>query len=125
MRADRREFRGVGLLRLSGEVGLSDASVLLGFIRRPASLRGKGCILDFHGVEHVDFRIFELLEEWSSIYPGFLVSGLSDYILDIFAFIRRKDVIPVFSDWRKAYSFLMAENGKLSVLSARGRFASC
>ncbi|MBN2184108.1 MAG: hypothetical protein JW746_02155 [Candidatus Krumholzibacteriota bacterium] len=125
MRVDRTEYEGVALLRLSGEVGFCDAPRLLGFIGDPARLSGDGCIIDFQGVEHVNFHVFELLEEWFSVHPDLLVSGLNDYILDIFAFVRRKDVIPVFSDWRKAYRFFKAENRKLSASSARGLFASC
>ena len=125
MRIDRTEYEGVALLRLSGEVKCRDAAMLLSFIGDRNCLSRDGCILDFQGVEHVNFHVFELFEEWFSVHSDVLVCGLSDYILDIFAFVQRKDVIPVFSDWRKAFRYLKAENRKLSASSARDLIASC
>ncbi len=125
MRIYRTEYEGVSVLRLSGKVRCEDAAMLLSFIGDRNRLRRDGYILDFQGVEHVNYHVFELFEEWFSVHSDVLVSGLSDYILDIFAFVQRKDVIPVFSDWRKAFRFLKAENRKFSASRARDLVVSC
>ncbi|HSG27546.1 MAG TPA: hypothetical protein VLA34_03625, partial [Candidatus Krumholzibacterium sp.] len=56
--------------------------------------------------------------KWFSGRSGVVMSGLSDYVLDIFAFVRRDNVIPIFSDWRKALHFLMTERGKVGAPAA-------
>jgi len=104
---------GIGLWKLSGVVEREDAEMLL------SSLKGtkdsnRGCfILDFENVEHVDFRAFNVLEDGYPEGERVLVSGLSDYVLGIFAFVTKRNVIPVYPDWRKALRYLVVERGKL------------
>ena len=104
---------GIGLWKLSGVVEREDVEMLL------SSLKGSrdsnhGCfILDFENVEHVDFRAFNVLEDGYPEGERVLVSGLSDYVLGIFAFVTKRNVIPVYPDWRKALRYLVVERGKL------------
>ncbi|MBN2072070.1 MAG: hypothetical protein JW814_11505 [Candidatus Krumholzibacteriota bacterium] len=125
MRVYRTECEGVSILRLSGEVRSEEARMLLDFIEETTSSRQEGYILDFQGVEHVNYHVFELFEEWFSVHPDVLISGLSDYILDILAFVRKGDTIPVFSDWRTAFRCLKAGSRRLSPSGARELVASC
>lgn len=104
---------GVAVLRISGVVRREDALMLLQSIgKSPASVRGS-FILDFQGVEHVDYHVFVLFEEWFSSSPGIVMSGLSDYLLDIFAFVQRRNAIPIYPDWRKALNYLVVQRARL------------
>lgn len=113
MKIFRSDKGGIGLWKLSGVVAREDAEKLL------SSLKGsresnRGCfIIDFERVEHVDFRAFAVLEEGYPEGRRVLVSGLSDYVLGIFAFVTKRNVIPVYPDWRKALRYLTVERGKL------------
>lgn len=118
MRIYRTDREGIAVFRISGIVERKDAAMLLQFLgHSPGSSKGS-FILDFQGVEHVDYHVFEMFEEWFSGGSGVLLSGLSDYILDIFAFVNKKNVIPIFSDWRKALHFLIVERGKMGAPAA-------
>ena len=109
MRAYLTDRDGVGIMRLHGVVGAEDAHRLMGSIR----VRGGGCfILDFEHVEHVDYKAFHLLAA-SPRGIQLLISGLSDYLIDIFAFAGRRRALPVYPNWRNAFRYLMAERGKL------------
>ncbi|MCU0638423.1 MAG: hypothetical protein MUF59_00910 [Candidatus Krumholzibacteria bacterium] len=113
MRIYRTEMDGVAVLRISGVVRREDALMLLQSIgQSPASVRGS-FILDFQGVEHVDYHVFVLFEEWFSSSPGVVMSGLSDYLLDIFAFVQRRNAIPIYPDWRKALNYLVVQRARL------------
>jgi len=108
------ERNGIAVVRLSGEVGVSDINSLLD------SIGGKeegisGClILDFEEVAHINYRAFQLLEDALPANSKVILSGLNNYILDIFSFVRKKGNIPVYSNWRKALSFLTAVRGKIA-----------
>ena len=74
----------------------------------------RGCfILDFEKVNHVDYRAFNILEDGYPAGARVIMSGLSDYVLAIFAFVTKGDVIPIYPDWRKALRYLVVERGKL------------
>jgi len=113
MRIYRTDVEGIAVFRITGNVREDEAFMLLQFIGRESGAFGGSIILDFQGVEHVDYHVFELFEKWFSERSGVVLSGLSDYLLDIFAFVHRKNVIPIFPDWRKALFFLMTERGKV------------
>ena len=113
MKVYRSDKGGIGVWRLAGVVGRDDAVALLGSLK---DLResNRGCfILDFEKVEHVDYRAFNVLEDGYPEGARVLLSGLSDYVLDIFAFVTKRNVLPVYPDWRKALRFLVVERGKL------------
>ncbi len=113
MRIYRTEREGVAVFRISGVVRREDALMLLQSLgHSPGSVSGS-FILDFQGVEHVDYHVFVLFEEWFAGASGVVMSGLSDYILDIFAFVQRRNVIPIYPDWRKALHYLIGERAKL------------
>jgi hypothetical protein len=113
MKIYRSDKRGVELWKLSGTVGRDDAVMLLNSLKdSPESTRG--CfILDFEKVKHVDYRAFNVLEDGYPSGARVIMSGLSDYVLGIFAFVTRGDVIPIYPDWRKALRYLVVERGKL------------
>ncbi|MBN1884973.1 MAG: hypothetical protein JW876_05570 [Candidatus Krumholzibacteriota bacterium] len=111
---------GVGILRLHGTVGADDVRRIV----RSIAGRGGGCvIIDFEHVDHVDYRAFQLLD---GVPRGaqLLLSGFSDYVLDIFAFAGKLRSLPVYPNWRHAFRHLMAERGKLiapAAVAAAGR----
>ena len=113
MRIYRTDVEGIAVFRITGNVREDEAFMLLQFIGRESGAFRGSFILDFQGVDHVDYHVFELFEKWFSERSGVVLSGLSDYLLDIFAFVHRKNVIPIFPDWRKALFFLMTERGKV------------
>jgi len=109
MRVYLTDRDGVGIMRLHGTLGAEDARTLL----RSIGGRGNGCfILDFEHVDHVDYRFFHQLAA-SPRGIELLLSGLSDYLIDIFAFAGRRRALPVYPSWRNAFRYLMAERGKL------------
>lgn len=113
MRVYRTEKEGIKIFRLSGVVCREDATTLLRFIGVTPGLE-RGCrVIDFSGVEHVEYSVFEMFEERFDANSGIVMSGLSDYILDIYAFISNRNVIPVFPHWRKAMHYLIVEHGKM------------
>jgi hypothetical protein len=113
MKIYRSDKGGIGLWRLSGVVGRDDAVMLLSSLRE-LSESNRGCyILDFENVKHVDYRAFNVLEDGYPEGERVLLSGLSDYVLGIFAFVTRRNVIPVYPDWRRALRYLVVERGKL------------
>ena len=113
MKIYRSDKGGIGLWKLSGVVGRDDAVMLLDSLK---GFKGsdRGCfIIDFENVKHVDYRAFNVLEEGCPSEACVLLSGFSDYVLDIFAFVTKKDALPVYADWKKALRFLVADRGKL------------
>jgi hypothetical protein len=85
----------------------------------PASPSGSGCcIIDFAGVQHADYKVFQTLERLIGKSPGVIFSGFNDYLLSIFAFVSNTKMTPVFSDWRAAFRYLKIERGKLGVYAA-------
>jgi hypothetical protein len=113
MKVYRSDKGGIGLWKLSGVVGRDDAVTLLSSLRESGE-SNRGCfILDFENVKHVDYRAFNVLEDGYPEGERVLLSGLSDYVLGIFAFVTRGNVIPVYPDWRRALRFLVVERGKL------------
>jgi hypothetical protein len=113
MKIYRSDKGGVELWKLSGTVGRDDAVMLLDSLKDSRE-SSRGCfILDFEKVNHVDYRAFNVLEDGYPAGARMIMSGLSDYVLDIFAFVTRGDVIPVYPNWRKALRYLVVERGKL------------
>ncbi len=115
MRIYRTDRDGIEILRLSGTIGDGDAEMLVRHIDSTRSGGSRCCVLDFTGVRHVDYRVFERLEKLVVESPGVIFSGLSDYLLNIFAFVSSEKMAPIFSDWRKAFRYLKVEKGKLGV----------
>jgi hypothetical protein len=112
MKIYRSDKGGIGLWKLSGTVGRDDAVTLLSSLKDSQD-SNRGCyILDFEKVNHVDYRACVIM------------SGFSDYVLDIFAFVTRGNVIPVFPDWRKALRHFVVERGKLGTPIAAGSTGS-
>ena len=109
MKAYHTDKEVIGIWRLSGVVSPADALTLL------RSLGGdNGCfIIDFEKVDHINYTAFEILENGAPKGAKVLYSGLSDYVLDIFAFVRRSDTIPVYPDLQKAMNYLVVERGKI------------
>jgi hypothetical protein len=113
MKIYRSDRGGIGLWKLAGTVGRDDAVMLLSSLKEPRE-SSRGCyILDFEKVKHVDYRAFNILEDGYPAGARVILSGFSDYVLDIFAFVTRGDVIPVYPDWRKALRHFAVERGKL------------
>ncbi len=113
MKVYRSDKGGIGIWKLAGVVERDDALVLLRTLREAGS-GSRGCfIIDFENVRHVDYRAFSALEEGCPDGTCVLLSGLSDYVLDIFAFVSRRNIFDVFPDWRKALRYLSVERGKL------------
>jgi len=124
MKIYRSEKGGIELWKLSGTVGRDDAVMLLGSLKDSRE-SNRGCfILDFEKVNHVDYRAFNVLEDGYPAGARMIMSGLSDYVLDIFAFVTRGDVIPVYPDWRKALRYLAVERGKLGLTIPAGSTGS-
>ena len=116
MKAYHTDKEGIGIWRLSGVVSPADALTLL------RSLGGgeNGCfIIDFENVDHINYTAFEILESGAPKGSKLLFSGLSDYVLDILAFVRRSDTIPVYADLEKAIEYLVVERGKICSRSQR------
>ena len=118
MRVYRTDRDGIEVLRISGVIDSSDAEMLISHIGSAPAASGGCCILDFAGVRHADYRLFQSLEQLIGKSPGVIFSGFNDYLLSIFAFVSRTKMTPVFSDWRKAFRYLKAERGKLAVYAA-------
>lgn len=113
MKIYRSDKRGIGLWKLSGTIGRDDAFMLLSSLR-DSQESSRGCfILDFEKVKHVDYRAFNILENGYPAGARVILSGFSDYVLDIFAFVTKRDTIPVYADWRKALRHLVVERGKI------------
>jgi hypothetical protein len=113
MKIYRSDKGGIGLWKLSGVVGRDDAVMLLSSLKDSRE-SSRGCfILDFEKVDHVDYRAFNVLEDGYPAGARVIMSGLSDYVLDIFAFVTRGNVIPIYPDWRRALRYLVVERGKL------------
>jgi hypothetical protein len=124
MKIYRSDKGGIGLWKLSGTVGRDDAVTLLSSLKDSQD-SNRGCyILDFEKVNHVDYRAFNILEEGYPAGARVIMSGFSDYVLDIFAFVTRGNVIPVFPDWRKALRHFVVERGKLGTPIAAGSTGS-
>jgi len=115
MRVYRTDCDGVAVLRLSGEIDGRDAEMLVNHLGGGI---GGCCVLDFAGVSHVDYRAFWILERLTRKNPGVIFSGFSDYLLSILAYVSDWKMTPVFSTWRSALRYLMAERGKLGVMAA-------
>jgi hypothetical protein len=124
MKIYRTDKGGIGLWKLSGVVDRNDAFLLLHSLRESEE-SGRGCfIIDFENVKHVDYRAFNVLEDGFPEGARVLLSGLSDYILDIFAFVTKRNVISVYPDWKKALRYLVVQRGKLgSALAAGSAFS--
>jgi hypothetical protein len=117
MKIYQSDKEGIGLWKLSGTVGRDDAVMLLSSLKDSRE-SNRGCfILDFEKVNHVDYRAFNILEDGYPSGARVILSGLSDYVLDIFAFVAKGDVIPIYPDWRKALRYLVVERGKLGLPS--------
>ena len=111
MRAYHTDKDGIEIWRLSGVVGIADALTLL----RSIDKHENGCfIIDFEQVDHIDYRAFELLEERRPSGSKLLYSGLNDYVLDIYAFVRDSRGTAVYPDVQRALSYLTVEWGKTS-----------
>lgn len=124
MRIYRSDRGGIGLWKLSGTVERDDALLLLSSLRDSRE-SNRGCfILDFEKVNHVDYRAFNVLEDGYPEGARVILSGFNDYVLDIFAFVTRKGVFPVYPDWRKALRHLVVERGKLGVPITAGSAGS-
>jgi hypothetical protein len=120
MKVYRTDKGGIGIWKLAGVVDRDDARVLLRTLRETDD-SARGCfIIDFENVQHVDYRVFGLLEEGCPEGACVLLSGLSDYLLDIFAFVTRKHVLAVYPDWKKALRHFIVERGKLAHSLAAG-----
>ena len=118
MRVYRTDRDGLEVLRLSGVIDSSDADMLISHIHSTPASSGGCCILDFAGVMHADYHLFQSLDRLAGKSPGVIFSGFNDYLLSIFAFVSRTKMAPVFSDWRKAFRYLKAERGKLGAYAA-------
>jgi len=116
MKAYHTDKDGIGIWRLSGVVGIADALTLI----RSLDERENGCfIIDFEQVDHIDYRAFELLEARRPRGAKLLYSGLSDYVLDIYAFVRNSWGIAVYPDVQRALRYLTVERGKICSPASR------
>ncbi len=113
MKIYRSKKDGVTVWRLSGVVERMDAVSLVRAMKG-AGKRLRGChVLDFTDVVHVDYHAFRVLEERIPPGGGIVLSGLSDYVLDIFAFARRKRHLTVYNGWREALQHIRFDRGKM------------
>jgi hypothetical protein len=118
MKIYRSDMYGIDVWRLSGVIEMDDTRKLARTIVE-SDLLGQGCmIIDFENVDHIDYRALQLLESWLPNNADILLSGLNDYLLDIFAFIKKRNVPPIYPDWRKALHYLMTERGKVRAATA-------
>ncbi len=124
MKIYRSDKGGIGLWKLSGTIGRDDAVMLLSSLKDSRE-SNRGCfILDFEKVNHVDYRAFNILEDGYPSGARVILSGLSDYVLDIFAFVAKGRAIPIYPDWRKALRYLVVERGKLGLPISAGSAGS-
>jgi hypothetical protein len=113
MKVYRTRKKGIAVWRISGTVAGGDAGRLMRSIDDLMMDNRRCLILDFENVVHVDYRIFTEIEDLFPNGATVLLSGLSDYVLDIFAFVTRKREITVYPDWKKAFHCLMAHRGRI------------
>jgi len=118
MRVYRTDRDGIEVLRISGIIDSSDAEMLISHLGSASLSTGGCCILDFAGVRHADYKVFQALDRLIGRSPGVIFSGFNDYLLSIFAFVSSTRMTPVFSDWRTAFRYLKIERGKLGVYAA-------
>jgi len=112
MRIYRTDCDGVEVLRFSGSVGLGEARALVDRLGSSRTAADGCCVLDFSRVGHVDYRAFAVLEDLRRSNSGIILSGLNDYVLNIFALTSDPTTVPVFPTWRAALQYLAAERGK-------------
>lgn len=113
MRIYRSERDGVAVWRLSGAVERAGAVRIVRMMKGRGK-RLRGChVLDFTGVVHVDYRAFRALEDCIPADAEVLLSGLNDYVLDIFAFACRKRHLTVYADWKVALQHIRLDRGKM------------
>ena len=113
MKIYRSKKDGVTVWRLSGVVERADAA---GLVRAMKGAEGRlrGChVLDLTDVVHVDYHAFRVLEERIPPGTGIVLSGLNDYVLDIFAFAQRKRHLAVYDNWREALQHIRFDRGKI------------
>ncbi len=120
MKIYRTDKGGIGIWKLSGVVGRDDAELLVNSLYDSKGSNRSCVILDFENVKHVDYRAFNVLEDGYPEGGKVLLSGLSDYVLGIFAFVTKRNVIAVYPDWKKAFRYLTVERGKLGSPVAAG-----
>ena len=118
MRVYRTDRDGIEVLRISGIIDSSDVEMLVSHVGSASIASGGCCILDFAGVRHADYRVFQSLERLIGRSPGVIFSGFNDYLLSIFVFVSSTKMAPVFSDWRKAFRYLKVKRGKLGMYAA-------
>lgn len=117
MKLYRTEKYGVRLWKLSGVVEREDLFFLSKYLRKTCK-SGKGClIIDFEDVLHVDYKAFQIIEDLSPPGACILLSGLSDYLLDIYAFAASDRSNSIYANWKEALSYLITEKGKLGNLA--------
>jgi len=124
MKIYRSDRGGIGIWKLSGVVGRDDATFLVRSLGESKGSSGGCIIIDFEKVEHVDYRAFSVLENGYPEGANVLLSGLSDYVLGIFAFVTKTRAVPVYPDWKKALRYLTVERGKLGLPMAAGTAGS-
>lgn len=113
MRMYRSEKDGVTVWRLAGVMARTDALSLVRAMKG-AGKRLRGChVIDLADVMHVDYHAFRVLEERIPAGAGVVLSGMSDYVLDIFAFAGGKRHIDVYSGWREALRHIRHDRGKM------------
>ena len=113
MKIYRSQKEGVIVWRLSGVMEKRDATKLVGAMRG-SRMRLCGChVLDFSKVAHVDYHAFRVLEDRIPEGAGIVLSGMSDYVLDIFGFAQRKRHLTIYSEWREALNHIRFDRGKM------------
>lgn len=120
MKIYRTDKGGIGIWKLSGVVGRDDAQLLVKSLYDSDGSSRSCVILDFENVNHVDYRAFNVLEDGYPEGGKVLLSGLSDYVLGIFAFVTKRNIITIYPDWKKAFRYLTVERGKLGSPMAAG-----
>ena len=125
MKVYRTDRDGIEVLRISGIIDSSDVEMLVSHVGSASIASGGCCILDFAGVRHADYRVFQSLERLIDRSPGVIFSGFNDYLLSIFVFVSSTKMAPVFSDWRKAFRYLKVKRGKLGMYAAGQPVAGC
>ena len=117
MKVYRTNGDGIAIWKISGVLQRRDVFTLIDAIRGSGDRINGYNILDFENVEHAYYLAFRLLEESSNGGQRMLFSGLSDYLLDIYAFARQKSTISIFSDCEKAFRYARDEYVKGSPLA--------
>ncbi len=125
MKVYRTDRDGIEVLRISGIIDSSDVEMLVSHVGSASIASGGCCILDFAGVRHADYRVFQSLERLIDRSPGVIFSGFNDYLLSIFVFVSSTKMAPVFSDWRKAFRYLKVKRGKLGMYAAGQPVTGC